>query len=179
MQNPYTIILETKRLILRHQVIEDLDDLWALYCNPNITKYIPDAPRSREEAQEELEWHMHGHPERPELGLWATIHKESGKFIGRCGLLPWTIDGQNEVEVAYTIAQEYWGQGLATEAAGAILQYGFDHLNLSRLICLVDAENTASQRVAGKIGMTFEKEGRDEMGPFLVYSINKKVTRDA
>ena len=84
------IILETKRLVLRHQVIEDLDDLWALYCNPNITKYIPDAPRSREEAQEELEWHMHGHPRRPELGLWATIHKETGKFIGRCGLLPWT-----------------------------------------------------------------------------------------
>ncbi len=48
-------ILETPRLILRHQVIEDLDDLSALYYNPNITKYIPDAPRSREEAKEELE----------------------------------------------------------------------------------------------------------------------------
>jgi RimJ/RimL family protein N-acetyltransferase len=93
-----TIILETKRLILRHQVMEDLDDLWALYQNPTITKYIPDAPLTREEAQEELEWHMHGHSKHPELGLWATIHKEAGKFIGRCGLLPWTIDGQNEVE---------------------------------------------------------------------------------
>jgi RimJ/RimL family protein N-acetyltransferase len=57
-----TIILETPRLILRHQVIEDLDDLWALYQNPNITKYNPDAPRSREQAQEELQWHMNGHP---------------------------------------------------------------------------------------------------------------------
>ncbi len=170
------IILETKRLILRHQVIEDLDDLWALYCNPNITKYIPDAPRSRAEAQEELEWHMHGHPKHPELGLWATIHKGSGEFIGRCGLLPWMIEGQDEVEVAYTIAEKYWGQGLGTEAAQAILHYGFEILHLSRLICLIDAENVASQMVAEKIGMTFEKEARDELGPFLVYSINNQVT---
>jgi ribosomal-protein-alanine N-acetyltransferase len=147
-----------------------LDDLWALYCNPNITKYIPDAPRSRKEAQEELEWHMHGHPNHPELGLWATIHKETGTFIGRCGLLPWEIDGQYEVEVAYTISEAYQGQGLGSEAAQAILQYGFEKLNLSRLICLIDAENIASQKVAKKIGMTFEKEAHDELGPFLVYS---------
>ena len=115
------IILETDRLLLRHQVLEDLDALWALYCNPEITKYIPDAPRSYEEAKEELEWHMHGHPRRPELGLWATIHKETGKFIGRCGLLPWQIEGHQEVEIAYTLSQEYWGQGLATEAAKNIL----------------------------------------------------------
>jgi ribosomal-protein-alanine N-acetyltransferase len=169
-------ILETKRLILRHQMMEDLDDLWELYCDPEIIRYIPDAPRSREEAEEELEWHQNGHPKRPELGLWATIHKETGKFIGRCGLLPWEIDGRNDVEVAYTIAQEYWGQGLGTEAAQAIRQYGFEKLNLPRLICLIDEQNIASRKVAEKIGMQFEKEGRDEMGPFLLYSINKRVT---
>lgn len=173
MATPYKIILETKRLILRHQVITDLDDLWALYCDPEITKYIPDAPRSREEAKEELEWHMNGHPRHPDLGLWATIHKETGNFTGRCGLLPWTIDGQNEVEVAYTIAREHWGQGLATEAARAILHYGFEKLNLSRLISLIDSENIASRRVAEKIGMAFEREGHDEIGPFLIYSINR------
>jgi RimJ/RimL family protein N-acetyltransferase len=173
MSQPGKIILETKRLILRHQVIADLDDLWALYCNPEITRYIPDAPRSREEAREELEGHMNGHRRFPELGLWATIYKETGKFIGRCGLLPWTIDGEQEVEVAYTIAQEYWGQGLGTEAAQAILNYGFEKLNLWRLISVIDSENVASQRVAEKIGMTFEREARDEMGPFLIYSITK------
>ena len=167
------IILETKRLVLRHQVLQDLDALWALYCDPEITRYIPDAPRSRQEAKEELEWHRNGHPRFPELGLWATIHRETGKFIGRCGLLPWTIDERQEVEVAYTIAREYWGQGLATEAAKAILNYGFEQLNLSRLVSLIDSENIASQKVAEKIGMTFEKEARDELGPFLIYSLNK------
>lgn len=167
------IILETSRLLLRHLVMDDLDELYAIYRDPEITKYIPDAPRSREEAQEELEWHMHGHPKYPELGLWATIHKETGKFIGRCGLLPWKIDGLQEVEVAYTIARAYWGQGLGGEAAQAILQYGFEKLNLSRLICLIDEENIASQKVAEKIGMRFEKASRDELGPFWVYSINR------
>ncbi|MGE5641756.1 MAG: GNAT family N-acetyltransferase [Byssovorax cruenta] len=166
-------ILETNRLLLRHQLPADLDDLWALYCDPEITKYIPDAPRTRQEAQEELEWHMHGHPRFPELGLWATIHKDTGKFIGRCGLLPWTIDGEQEVEVAYTIAREYWGQGLATEAAQAILDYGFEQLKLSRLICRIDEENRASRKVAEKIGMTFEREAQDELGPFMIYSIHK------
>jgi RimJ/RimL family protein N-acetyltransferase len=169
-----TIILETKRLVMRHQVLTDLDALWALYCDPEITRYIPDAPKTYVGAREELEWFMNGHPKHPELGLWATIHKETGKFIGRCGLLPWTIEGQQEVEVAYTIAREYWGQGLATEAAQSILQYGFERLNLARLICLIDAENIASQKVAEKIGMAYEKEGMDETGPFLIYSRKKE-----
>ena len=173
------IILETPRLILRHQVLSDLDDLWALYCDPEITRYIPDAPRTRQEAKEELEWHMNGHPNFPKLGLWATIYKENGKFIGRCGLLPWEIDRQNEVEVAYTIARDSWGQGLGTEAAQAILEHGFNTLNLSRLICLIEPENIASQKVAEKIGLTFEKEWHDELGLVWVYSTNKKVTHRA
>ena len=168
-----TFILETKRLYLRRQVMEDLDALWALYCEPEIIKYIPDAPRSYAEAREELEWFLNGHPKHPELGLWATIHKETGRFIGRCGLLPWAIDGQNEVEVAYSLARDYWGQGLGTEVALAILHYGFEQLGLSRLICLIDRENQASIKVAENIGMAFEKEARDDTGPFLVYSKNK------
>jgi RimJ/RimL family protein N-acetyltransferase len=170
------IILETKRLILRHQNLADLDALWALYCDPEITKYIPDAPKTYAEAREELEWHRNGHPTYPELGLWATIHKETGKFIGRCGLLPWTIEDVQEVEVAYTIAREYWGQGLGTEAAQAILQHGLDQLHYSRLICLIDPENLASQKVAEKIGMSLEKkmDGWEGDGiPFFIYSITK------
>jgi ribosomal-protein-alanine N-acetyltransferase len=174
------IIFETKRLILRHQVTEDLDALWALYCNSEITKYIPDAPRSYEEAKEELEWFMNGHPQYPELGLWATIHKETGKFIGRCGLLPWTIEGQQEVEVAYTLTQDFWGQGLATEAAQGILQYGFDQLHLSRMICMIDPGNIASQRVAEKIGMMLEKKMDGYEGdnvPFCIYSISSSADK--
>ena len=163
-------ILETDRLILRRQTPDDLDALWALYTDPDVVRFIPDAPRSREEAREELEWHMNGHPRRPELGLWATIHNQTGAFIGRCGLLPWTIDGQDEVEVAYLLAKTHWGQGLASEAAQAILTYGFEQLGLSRLICMIEPDNLASIRVAERIGMTFEKEAADDKGPFQLYS---------
>jgi RimJ/RimL family protein N-acetyltransferase len=169
----HTIILETKRLLLRRLVIDDLDALFALYSDEEIRRYFPEGTLTYEETKEELEWFLNGHPHYPELGLWATIYRETGQFSGRCGLLPWTIDGRNEVEVAYLLDKKFWGQGLATEAAQAILHYGFEQLKLSRLICLIDRENQASIRVATKIGMTFEKEGEDEKGPFLLYAINK------
>jgi RimJ/RimL family protein N-acetyltransferase len=170
---PFHPHLDQYSLLLRHLTPDDLDVLYALYCDPEITKFIPDAPRNYAEAKEELEWHQHGHPKHPELGLWATVHKASGKFIGRCGLLPWSIDGVDEVEVAYTIAQKYWGQGLATEAALAIRDYAFEKLGLSRLVCLIDRENQASARVAEKMGMAFEREAEDEIGPFSLYAIER------
>jgi ribosomal-protein-alanine N-acetyltransferase len=174
-------ILETKRLILRHLEPDDLDHLFALYADPEVRHYFPEGTLTLEETKEELEWFLNGHPKYPELGLWATIHKETGQFIGRCGLLPWTIDGRDEVEVAYLIDKTFWGQGLGTEAAQGVLDYGFETLNLSRLICLIDRENRASIKVATHIGMSFEKESADEHGPFLLYSIsapdNQKFTK--
>ena len=167
--------LETKRLILRHLELTDLEALFALYSDPEVKRYIPDAPLTLAEAKKELEWFLNGHPKQPELGLWATIHKETGQFIGRCGLLPWEIDGRSEVEVAYLIDKAHWGQGLGTEAAQAILDYGFENLRLSRLICLIERENSASMRVAEKIGMTLEREGADEHGPFLLFSKNRPL----
>lgn len=163
-------ILETRKLYLRHLEPGDLDNLYALYSDPVVRRYFPEGVLTRQETQEELEWFLNGHPRHPELGLWATIEKETNCFIGRCGLLPWTIDGQYEVEVAYMLAQPYWGLGLATEAAQGIVDYAFEKLGLARLICLIDRDNIASIRVAQKIGMTFEKEGYDDKGPFLLYS---------
>lgn len=167
------IILETQRLILRRLLPQDLDNLYALYTDPQVSRYIPDAPRTLQETREELEWFLNGHPKHPELGLWATIHRPTGRFIGRCGLLPWTIDGRQEVEVAYLLARAYWGQGLGTEVARALVAYGFEQLGLSRLISLVEAENLASIRVAEKAGMVFEKAGRDDKGPYWLFAVHK------
>ena len=153
--------------------MDDLDALFALYRDRETRQYFPEGTLTYEETREELEWFLNGHPTHPELGLWATIYKETGQFIGRCGLLPWTIGERPEVEVAYLLDKKYRGQGLATEAARAILHHAFEQLQLSRLICLIDRENQASIRVATKIGMNFEKEGRDEKGPFLLYAVCK------
>jgi ribosomal-protein-alanine N-acetyltransferase len=169
-----TVILETERLLLRHQEPDDLDALWSLYSDPEVVRYIPDVSRTREETQKEIAWFQNGHPRHAELGLWATVLKENGAYIGRCGLLPWTLDGQFEVEVAYLIGRAQWGKGLATEAALAIRDYAFQTLGLTRLVCLIDHGHVASQRVAEKIGMAFEKEGRDEIGPFQLYSMQRR-----
>jgi len=175
MSEHQTTILETERLLFRRLVLDDLDALFALYRDKETRQYFPDGADGRltlAETREELEWFLNGQPDHPELGLWAAIHKPTNQFIGRCGLLPWTIDGRAEVEVAYLLDKQYWRQGLGTEAAKALLQYGFERLRLSRLICLIHSDNQASIKVARNIGMTLEKEMVDDAGPFLLFSIN-------
>ena len=86
-----------------------------------IRRDFPEGTLTYEETKDELEWFLNGHPDHPELGLWATILKDNGQFIGRCGLLPWTLEQRAEVEVAYLVAKEHWGQGLGTEAAQGIV----------------------------------------------------------
>jgi ribosomal-protein-alanine N-acetyltransferase len=85
------------------------------------------------------------------------------------------IEGHKEIEVGYMLAKEYWGRGLATEAAKAILHYGFEQVGLARLICVVNPGNQASSRVALKIGMTLEIDGDVNGEPTLLYAINKQV----
>jgi ribosomal-protein-alanine N-acetyltransferase len=164
------VILETSRLTLRHFEAEDIEALFRLYRDPEVRRYFPEGTRTFAETKDELEWHRFGHPRCPELGLWATVERSSGKFIGRCGLLPWAIDGKSEVELAFLIDKTRWGQGLATEAALAICRYAQEHLRLQRLICLVMHGNTASVRVATKAGMVYERDFTDDFGPCMIYS---------
>lgn len=164
------VILETRRLILRHLVPQDLPALFELYRDPDIRRYFPDGTRTLEETREELEWFLHGHPEHPELGLWATVERSSGAFLGRCGLLPWKIEGRQEVELAYLIDKSRWGEGFATEAAQAISNHARAALGIQRLICLIMPGNLASIGVARRAGMAFERELVDEHGSCHVYA---------
>lgn len=150
--------------------MNDLDALAAIYADADVRKYFPDGTLTHEQSREELEWIIDVYYGQYGFGLWATTLKETNEFIGRCGLLPWTIDGRQEVEVAYLLAKAHWGRGLGTEAARAILAYGFEQLHLSRLICLIDPANEASVKVAVKIGMSLEREAEIDGETTLVYS---------
>jgi RimJ/RimL family protein N-acetyltransferase len=163
-------VIETERLTLRRLTMNDLDALAAIYADAEVRKYFPEGVLTYEQTKEELEWIINVYYGQYGFGLWATMLKETNEFIGRCGLLPWTIDGREEVEVAYLLAKEHWGRGLGTEAARAILAYGFGELRLSRLICLIDPANEASVKVAMKIGMSLEREAEIDGEPTLVYS---------
>jgi ribosomal-protein-alanine N-acetyltransferase len=170
---PETRILETERLALRRLTMDDLDALAEIYRDEKARRYFPEGTLTREETREELEWIIDVYYGQYGYGLWATTLRETNVFIGRCGLLPWTIEGRAEVEVAYLLAKSYWGLGLGTEAARAILAYGFEQLHLTRLISLIDPENEASIKVAVKIGMTLERVGDIDGEPTLVYSASK------
>ncbi|HAE82565.1 MAG TPA: hypothetical protein DCK85_04180 [Ktedonobacter sp.] len=97
--------------------------------------------------------------------FWAVVHRQHNTLIGLCGLLDQQdVDGQAEVEIAYTFAKEYWNQGLATEAAQACKEYGFQVLGRTRLVSLIAPSNIPSQRVALKNGMVYERDFVDKRG---------------
>jgi ribosomal-protein-alanine N-acetyltransferase len=184
------IVLETERLTLRRLTTRDLDALAAIYADPEVRRFFPEGTLTYEETREELEWIIEVYYGRYGYGLWATIEKETGALIGRCGLLPWKIvpgrDGRSgldgpdeypgddasvEVEVAYLLARDHWGRGLGTEAARAIVDYAFRRLHLTRLICLFEPENAASRAVADHAGFTYEKDVDLDGVVVPVYSI--------
>lgn len=174
MTKPYAIIFETDRLLLRQQVGEDLECLWEFHRNPENIRSYHDAPATLDEVREQLEWDLEWYRDHHGLGTWAIIHKGTGKLIGLCSLMPWTVDGIEEVEMAYVLAEECRGQGLGTELSRGVVNYGFEKLSLSRIVSLIDPGNMTSRHVVEKAGMKFEKEGRDETGPFVVYAVERK-----
>jgi len=167
------IIIETPRLSMRRLAPGDLDDLAALYSDAENRRYFLDRTLTRAETQEELEWFCNGHPDDPRLGLWATLDKASGRFVGRCGLLPWVIEGRDEIEIAYLIARSHWRQGLGGEAAQALVRHGFATLGLRRLIALIHPDNIASARTAQSAGLAFEREITLDGNRCYVYAIEK------
>jgi ribosomal-protein-alanine N-acetyltransferase len=170
------IVLETERTVLRRLEPSDLHELALLYADAEVRRYFPEGTLTREETREELEWFLDGHPERPELGLWAVINKPDRKFIGRCGLLPWTIEGREEVEVAYMIARRHWRRGFAGECARALVRHGFETLGLRRLISLIDPLNEASKRTAQSAGLKFEREIVLDDMRWEIFAIERSAT---
>jgi [ribosomal protein S5]-alanine N-acetyltransferase len=173
MKKPYTIIFETDRLSLRQQVLEDLNDLWAFHCNPENIRYYHNPPITFDEVRDQLEWDIDWYQKDEVLGTWAIIHKETGRLAGLCSLMPWVVDEVEEIEMAYVLAEECRGQGLGTELSRGVIEYGLGKLQLPRIISLIEPDNLLSRHVVEKAGMRFEKDGEDETGPVVVYSINQ------
>ena len=105
------------------------------------------------------------------VGLWAMLLKSTGDLIGDCGITRQEVEGEYLYEIGYHLRRDLWGQGLATEAAMACREWGFQHLNADRLISLIRAENIPSRRVAERNGMTIWKEITWRGLPHCVYSI--------
>ena len=153
---------ETERLLFRPLVIGDLDDLYDLYRRPELMRYITGHARSFEATRERLISHIADH-ENYGFGLCAAILKADSRMIGRCGMEP--VDGRNgiEGEIAWMFKKEFWGRGLATEFARAMIPYGFEKLKLTRIFARADHPNVASIRVMRKVGMQFVRSTAEEV----------------
>lgn len=172
LQDCSDLVLETPRLALRKFREGDLADLARLYADEEVRRYFPGGTMDGDQTKEELGWYLEGgFREHPGLGLWATIDRSTGRFIGRCGLIPWTIEGKEEVEIAYLLDREFWGRGLGTEAADALRRYGFERLGLPRMISLIHPGNVASIRTAEKAGLTYERDVVLEGEEARLYSV--------
>ncbi len=151
------IVAQTSRLILRQLTLDDVEDLAAIYADPVVMRFF-DGTYTCEKTKQWLQERVFKFYEQRGWGLWATIYKMDNKLIGRCGLTPQLVDGTEEIEIGYLLAKEYWGMGLATEAACFSRDYGLEKLGANRLISLIDPDNIASQKVANKVGLTYEKD---------------------
>ena len=155
-------MLETPRLILREYTWDDFDALYEIISDPETMRYYP-APFSEQRTRDWIKWCL-GSYEKEGFGLWAIDLKETGEFIGDCGISMQNIDGERLPEIGYHIHKRCWRQGLAKEAARAVRDWGFTHTGFDALYSYMNHENAASSATARANGMRKVKEYPDADG---------------
>lgn len=165
-------VIETNRLHLRGFTLDDVETYYNLIlADERVMEFLPGGKplpieRARPIVQGMIDhWDEHGY------GLWAVIFKDTGDLIGHAGLQQ--LDNKKDVELAYAIARAYWRRGLATEAALGSLRYGFEVLNLPKIVAVTVPENRVSQHVLRKVGLKFERRARVYNDILPLYSLER------
>lgn len=148
------IVCGTSRLLLRHFTMQDLNFLVTLHSDLEVCRFIGGV-RSVEQNRQNLEKWIAEY-QRYGFSKWAVVLRSSGELVGRCGLANEQINGESEWELGWTFARGHWGKGYATEAAMAAMEHSFRVLGHRRLISLIHPEDSASMRVAVRIGMSYQ-----------------------
>lgn len=164
-------ILETDRLVLREFSLSDAEGMYALNLDPDVIRYTGD-PAFKSIADARVFLGNYSDYKRNGYGRWSVILKESGEFVGWCGL---KYHEDDFVDIGFRFFKDQWGKGYATEAALATLNYGFQTLKLNEIIGRTASENTASIKVLEKLNMQFWKRGSCHgIENTLYYRINKE-----
>jgi ribosomal-protein-alanine N-acetyltransferase len=166
----------TARLRMRLFTPADLDRMCEITGNPEVTRYIGYGhPLSREETTANLEKIMNGFRRRG-YGRWALERRDTGALIGYCGLSSGNPDVG--IELAYMLAREEWGKGLALEAGHASLRYGFETLGVDSIAGLTLHDNCRSRGVLERLGMKFIREAHYYDFACVHYAIARADWRD-
>ncbi|KAB2334514.1 GNAT family N-acetyltransferase [Cytobacillus depressus] len=156
--------LETERLLLRKITLEDVEDMYSYCSNEEVSKYVTwDTHQKLSDTKEFVEFALNQYENR-KVAPWGIEYKENEKLIGTIDFVSWQVQ-HNVAEIGYIISQDYWGKGIATEAATEVIQFGFNHMNLVRIQARCFVENIGSERVMKKTGMSFE--GIHRKGMFI------------
>jgi len=150
------IFAETERLLLREFLPTDAHGMFELDSDPEVHRYLGNKPvQSIEQSQEMIAFIRQQYLDNG-IGRWAVIEKATSEFIGWAGLklvrepINYHVDFY---DVGYRFIRHYWGQGYATEAAQASVEYGFQVLHLPMLYAIADMRNLASRAVLAKVGL--------------------------
>ena len=151
MKLPPTI--ETARLIIRRHLLEDLEPFTEFMTDEEATRFLDFEPEQKtpEGVRDLLDFILASYETKDPVFALAVIDKETGAFVGSCGLSPLTND--EGVECYYSLLPKYWGWGFATEASLGMLYYAFEELALPRVVAHMSEENTKAWRVALNLGM--------------------------
>lgn len=148
-------ILNTPRCRLRPFTIEDVESLTPILGCPKVMRYSMTGAMDLPTISSTINGWIALYKSH-EFGPWAVVHQ--GQLIGYAGLDSRVIEGAEQVQITFRLAESHWGKGFATELAVAIRDYAFNNLGLTALVAIVDPENIASIQTISKIGMQFEKE---------------------
>jgi len=171
------IITEAERLLLRNFHAFDGEAMDRIFGDEDVMCFEGEV-QTKEWVRDWLKGCLENYYQKWGFGPWAVVEKGSRGTIGYCGLFHFPdICGQPEIEIGYRLARSFWGKGYATEAALAVRDYAFNILGISRLIAMIDPGNSASVRVAEKVGMQYEKDVMFEgyTHPDHVYVIERPV----
>ena len=159
-------IIRTKRLILRPFAFSDVDDVLAYASDPEWSRFLPvPSPYTIKDAEEFVARNILRHRD-DEHGLAIEL---GGRVVGGIGL---RLEAPIAVaSLHYSLARDHWNQGLITEAAKAVIDWGFNEFGLEKVYSWADVDNIGSWRVMEKIGMTRE-------GTFRSHGVNRGVRQD-
>jgi [ribosomal protein S5]-alanine N-acetyltransferase len=146
--------LETERLVIRSFEPRDAQPWLEMVTDPDVRRFLPPGPLPRLETFAAAMVRRQAMEREHGYAMWAVEIKETGAFVGQCGLYPAEHKGP-EIELAYHFDKASWNNGFATEAATAALAHGLGAIGLDRVIALVMPKNVGSRRVVEKAGMRF------------------------
>ena len=164
-------MIETSRLLLQPFAEGDLATLVKLRSDPDVARYIGGAEYSRpEKIAERFQFYLE-HQRKYGFACGRVVLQATGEIIGWAGLQH--MDDSEEIEVGYGFDKPHWGQGYATEAAAALLRYGFAELGLERVVAVAEPANVNSWRVMEKLGLKYERELVYKGFDCVLYAISK------